>query len=357
MVHARHVALSDLCPCGSGKFYHDCCWEVRLEVWDDHVKTVSQEMQRRRNYGDIRLIVHATFQGKKMVAVSDQLFCGEWKFFPDFLRFYLPQVLTTEWVRAENCKSLAQRHPIMKWWQGMNEYLKTINQAQGQINGFQPDGATLAVMLLAYDLYVLRHHQALQAEVLRRLKQHTSFQGARHELFVAATCIRAGCKLDYEDETDRSRGHVEFHATHRASGAVFSVEAKSRHDEPGKKSARRRVGGLVNAALAKPRCHPFVIFVDVNAPAEHGPLIERHWFQAAKRSLDAAGSVKTDRDAFNLIVFTNHPFFSGGPPVPPPESISLVGKDPQYPMDESVVTAIQQATEQFGIVPMHFLDD
>jgi len=248
------------------------------------MKRISLEMQRRRDYGEIKPIIHARFQGKRFVAVGNQVLWGEWEFFPDFLRSYLPLVLTLEWGRAENSKPLAKRHPVMQWWHGMNEFLKTIDEAQTKSKGFQPDGATTAIILLAYDLYVLRHHQALQAEVVRRLKQHANFQGARHELFVAATCIRAGCTLEYEDETDHTRGHVEFHATHRASGAVFSVEAKSRHDETGKKSTRRRIGGLINAALAKPRCGPFVIFVDVNAPAEYGSQLERRWFQAAKRS-------------------------------------------------------------------------
>ena len=55
------------------------------------------------------------------------------------------------------------------------------------------------------------------------------FQGVRYELFVAATCIRAGFDIAYEDETDKTKKHPEFVATHRLTGQKISVEAKRRH--------------------------------------------------------------------------------------------------------------------------------
>ena len=93
--------------------------------------------------------------------------------------------------------------------------------------------------MLAYDLYVLRDKQVLQDDIIRRLKILDQFQGARHELFAAVSCIRAGYSIKYEDEKDGTRKHTEFIATHKKTGQKIAVEAKSKHrtgilDFPGK---------------------------------------------------------------------------------------------------------------------------
>lgn len=67
-----------------------------------------------------------------------------------------------------------------------------------------------AYLLLSYDLYLIRHHGALQKIIIERLKWEDQFQGTRHEIFAAATCIRAGFEIAYEDETDRIKKHPEF---------------------------------------------------------------------------------------------------------------------------------------------------
>jgi hypothetical protein len=57
-----------------------------------------------------------------------------------------------------------------------------------------------------------------------------SFQGARYETYAAAV-VRADL-IRPEGPGGRARTHCEFTATHRARGAAYSVEAKSR-DRPG----------------------------------------------------------------------------------------------------------------------------
>ena len=90
------------------------------------------------------------------------------------------------------------------------------------------DGILSALLALAYDLYVLRNYSKLQDEVVARLRHPDQFQGARYELFVAATFIRGGCDIGYEDESDGSKKHTEFVAKHQKSGFEMSVEAKAR---------------------------------------------------------------------------------------------------------------------------------
>src|SRR5262249_7558000 len=150
-------------------------------------------------------------------------------------------------------------------------------------------GAMRAYLLLAYDLYTLGHHSALQDRLLHRLRNADQYQGARHELFAAATCIRAGFDIQHEDETDRSSGHVEFVAVHRRTGARICIEAKSKRSKgvlgwPGDREpedkVRVRIGQLVNDALSKPRKHPLVIFVDLNLPPGAPAPRTEAWFKA-----------------------------------------------------------------------------
>ncbi len=110
---------------------------------------------------------------------------------------------------------------------------------------------------------------------MRRLQHKDQFQGARHEAFVAATCIRAGYDIDYEDESDGTTRHVEFTATHRATGQKVSVEAKSRHrpgvlgregTSVGSELVDAGIQRLIADALRKPASEPLVIFLDLNLP-------------------------------------------------------------------------------------------
>jgi len=159
------------------------------------------------------------------------------------------------------------------------------------------DGPSRAYLLVAYDLYVLRHHGTLQEHLVARLKQRDQFQGARYELTVTAAMIRAGFEIDFEDETDTSTRHPEFRATHRVVGEVIAVEAKSRHRPgvlafPGDSTpfAGFRVGihNLLHDALTKPTTLPYLVFVDANMPHEvASPLSIVPWQEEGMRTVAA----------------------------------------------------------------------
>jgi hypothetical protein len=54
------------------------------------------------------------WQGERIVAVRNRVYRSDrWKFFPDFLRDYVPAVLGMDWCKAEAAKSEAERHPII----------------------------------------------------------------------------------------------------------------------------------------------------------------------------------------------------------------------------------------------------
>lgn len=325
------------------------------------------ERDRREKFGEVRPVIHADFKGYKYVAVGSDLLCShQWRTFPDFLADYIKRALDPTWGKAELTKPFEGRHEIMKWYDGMCRYQQTQQRGPGGLYGAVPNGPTRAYLLLAYDLYTLRHHSALQAAVVRRLKHRDQFQGARHELFAAATCIRAGCDIWYEDETDNSSKHAEFIAAHRLTGQKIAVEAKSRHrpgvlGRPGQpqpaETLRAGIERLLKDALAKPVSHPYVIFVDLNLPPFEGLAFQAPWFEEVGDSVAKIGDACGAGDPFNLIVFSNQPdhYLDTDIPSPGGTILSVVGRNPRVLAEfPAAIAAIHEAAQKFGAIPNWF---
>lgn len=127
-------------------------------------------------------------------------------------------------------------------------------------------GAIAAYMHLAYDLYLIAHNEKLQSRLVERLKNIKQFYGALYEVRVAAAFVRAGFKLEFENEDDGSTSHCEFTATFVASGKKYSVEAKGHEKSDTGRTEKFRWGQRLQKALAKKANHPRIIFLDVNVP-------------------------------------------------------------------------------------------
>lgn len=76
------------------------------------------------------------------------------------------------------------------------------------------NGATNALMLLAYDLYTVENNSTLPPILLSRLRKDDQFQGARYELFCISALLRGGFSINYEDESDPPTSHLELVAAH-----------------------------------------------------------------------------------------------------------------------------------------------
>lgn len=299
------LGRNDPCTCGSGKKFKKCClWKVEPvnekpakpqimaskdgKVWTaappglhEKAMRVFHEKQRKENerqarFGQIRPQISMLWQGQRCVAVRNKLFYKEadkWKYFPDFLRDYAPEVLGLDWCKSEAAKPEAERHPVITWRAQGHAYM---NAQPAQPDGSRvalPSGEVAAYTNFAYDLYVVHDNGGLDEDLLQRLKNPVQFQGARHELFAEATCYRAGFTVQHENEKDVSTRHTEFTATHTATGQKISVEAKSRHREgvlgrPGIAAERPSFtfARLINDAAAKNPPNPLVIFLDTNLP-------------------------------------------------------------------------------------------
>ena len=219
----------------------------------------ANRVQRERQQGLGKPIISVDFNGRRLVAVKNRLLHSKgWLTFHDFLCDYIKMATGPEWGNAEIAKPLEQRHPILVWYQKLCEYQRTFVREPGKVHSATMTGAMAAYMHLAYDLYALDHNAELQDKLLARLRNHDNFTGARYEIYVAATFIRAGFDIEFEDEEDGSTTHCEFTATYRRTGKRFSVEAKRREGH------RIRIGRLFDKALSKHANHQRIVFIDIN---------------------------------------------------------------------------------------------
>jgi hypothetical protein len=237
----------------------------------------AQRIQRERQQGLGRPIVSAELNGTRFVAIKSRLACSQnWKTFHDFLKDYLGTILGGEWVNEELKKPLAERHLVLRWYHLLCLHQWKFATRPGEVYTAPMTGAAAAYLGLAYDLYALDHNAELQDRLVARLKNSDGFPGARYEAFVAATMIRAGFELEFENEQDGSTTHCEFTATSKVTGRKFSVEAK--HRETGEAShtakGRFRIGKRLQKALHRQAYHDRIVFIDINVPdlATNGEL-------------------------------------------------------------------------------------
>ena len=297
-------------------------------------------------------------------------YSGDWKTFPDFLAYYIRSILGNEWGAKELKKPFEEMHPIMQWFVEMCKFQRKQTPNKDGMYKATPNGATAAYLLLSYDLYILGHNAKMQDELVRRLKIKEQFQGARYELFAAGTCIRAGFDLQFEDETDRSKRHVEFVGTHRPTGQKISVEAKSRHRKgvlavPGEAKAedeiKVRIGSLLHDAMAKDHTYPLIVFIDLNIPPTKAETVfKKPISNEVKKIIRGLTKEYGYVDKFNLLVLTNHPHHYGRPDEPDPrrDVFAIIPRQsemvPQYP---GAIKVIFDEALAYGKLPQFFPKD
>jgi hypothetical protein len=96
-----------------------------------------------------------------------------------------------------------ERHEIVRLAEKVSDFQKRHCAKEGEIYSAVATAPAAAYLQIAYGLYVLKHNVGLQKFMIVRLKQKDLFQGARYELYVAASLIKGGFAVEYEDETDK----------------------------------------------------------------------------------------------------------------------------------------------------------
>jgi hypothetical protein len=388
------LGRNDPCSCGSGKKFKKCClskvepvkakppkqqimaskdgmvWKQAPPQLSEKAMRVFEEKQRKEQeriarFGEIRLRISLVWHGQRWVTVRNRIFYKEsekWKYFPDFLRDYVPEMLGLEWCKTEAAKPAAERHPIITWRAQGQAYM---NAQPSQPDGSRvalPSGELAAYTNFAYDLYVVDDNGDLDADLLRRLKNPAEFQGARHELFVEATCYRAGFTVQHENQKDVSKRHTEFIATHTQTGQKVSVEAKSRHREgvlgrPGIAEERPSFtfARLINDAVRKNPPNSLVIFLDTNLPFKWA---ERWLMPQAGKTLSRPMEIMlqeinrehNNTDPYTLLILSNHPHhYAIGNLDPRQHVLSVVSRQPKANL--AALQRLHVAATLYGNIP------
>ena len=339
--------------------------EIRKKMLEHDIK----QAQHKAQYGDVKQQITTDFQGLKFVAVGNQLHYGKsWKTFPDFLVGYLSNKLTPDWGNAEIAKPDDEKHQIVKLYQQYCLWQQKQKKDNDGIYRTLHSGVSAAYLQLAYDLYALDHHSKLQEEVIKRLKNKKGYQGARYELTVAATFIRAGFDIEYEDETDKANKHAEFLSTHKNTGQKIAVEAKSRHREgilghPGipKEQSKVRAGinRILNSALKKEIEFPYIICIDLNIPPIEGDIFESEVLKEIARTLETKERKLSEPNGFpaTMYVFTNYPHHYVHPDQLDPKKtwVSTLVKKPKHAFEnENIIHDINNALNKYGNIPNEF---
>ena len=368
MAKTAEVGRNDPCPCGSGPKYKKCCLTRAAEITQAARQVEERRKEHSKAYGEVKPVIHADFQGHTFVVVGDQLhYSRNWRTFTDFLFQYPKTVTGSEWWEAGLRKPYEARHPLVQWLNDMVKYRKSGRRVKDGLISSVPSGPMAAYLNLSYGLYTLRHNSELQDELVRRLKHPDQFQGAKYEVCVASSCVQAGFEINFEDESDKTKRHPEFIATHKATGQKISVEAKSKHRHgvlgyKGKGSSNQRAGvrRLLNDALDKPTTHPYVIFIDLNLPPCTEEDLKGHFREVASTTAKAEGDPKSDLSPFNLIFFTNHPHHYGDKDAPDPVKawVGRTAENPRIvPKHPGAINALYRALDGYGRIPSEFPAD
>lgn len=271
------------CPCGSRKKFKHChgVLGTRYPLDTPAIASLRQNLAareriRQAQQGLGKPVMSAHWQDHQFVAVGNKLHYSKiWKTFIDFLGDYLKTKIGAQWGNAEIAKPLAERHPLMQWYDALCRLQGRHITQPGQPTNMPVTGVVACFFSVAYGLYLLDHNVELQGRLIQRLKNPGNFQGAYYELQVASAFLLAGFTLALEDETDPSQKHCEFNATSPVTGKNYWVEAKmrgvvgelGRTTADGTKSSDPLSSFIkqLNGALAKPADCERMIFLDLNA--------------------------------------------------------------------------------------------
>ena len=283
------IGRNQPCPCGSGNKYKRCCGAFKTtpglgtrpyphpippEVLKHFARRERERIAHKARHGEVREIITAEVGDWRFVASGKTLvYSKTWNVFPDFLNNHLHGLLGQEWGQRQVKLPLVQQHPAVQW--------RTINALDhygtppGEDGLYKSDtGSANAWFRMAYDFYLVEHNAELQSKLLRRIRDADKFQGARFEAAVAAMMLASGYELQYCNEKGPGK-HPEFIATHKTTGHVLAVEAKSRH-RPGimgfqkgavaVPSASYDIDGLLREAVSKDTKEPLLVFIELNTP-------------------------------------------------------------------------------------------
>lgn len=277
---------------------------------------LKRKQKRRRKSGLGRVpITFKTQEGHFGQVVGNDVFLSKnWKTFHDFLLEYIVLILGCEWSATELKKPSKEKHQIIQLFEKVRAFQKK-HIIEGEVCSGIATAPVAAYLRIAYDLYVLKHNVGLQNFIIKRIKHNDLFQGARYELYVAVSLIKAGFFVEYIDETDKTKTNCEYVVTHNETGKKYSVEAKSKHrngiwgyiNKKQKNPLNLNIKRLLKNAIEKEADHPKIVFVDVNLPMEFGETSSKAWVQEVSSLVNKLETRSYAQNQSIYFLFTNSP--------------------------------------------------
>jgi hypothetical protein len=384
------VGRNDLCPCGSGKKFKKCHLALSPGIFvpvrksnnsppPNLIRRAREQFERERKkreehiakYGAVLPIMHVPdFHGKPLVAVGSTFYQPrERGTFTNFLFDHGLGRFGDEWLDEQNSLPLDSKHPLFVMHWKAQEFVRTQTvRPEGYVT-VKPNGPLSFCETFYHDLYTVAHNSDIDEDFMTRLRNRDQFQGAAHELFVEATCLRAGFSIIHEK--DSTRKNAELIAVHMKTGQHVAVEAKSRHRDgvmgrPGNRQddPDTRFGGLINNAIQKDPNNPLAIFVDTNLPADkahrfYAPISREPVILSERisRYIHKVRSARGGVDPYNVLVFTNHSQHYSEDDKPPPGDhwAAFISDKPRVPVfSESALRDLLNALDLYRNVPTDF---
>jgi hypothetical protein len=265
-------------------------------------------LQRQASaFGGARSPLVQQIDGMRIVVAGTQIFeiPSAWSFH-EFLLGYGQSQLGGDWITNN-----AENHPLVTHLVKGKAGIRPTGVSDGKFVAAIMNDDLFAFLSFAYDLFTLADNAEVQKSLFDRLRKPDQYQGARYEMFVAASLLRAGFKIAFEDESDSTTSHCEFTATSEQTNRSFSVEAKSRHrkspDFYDKTIPRSEMYRLMQSALAKNASHERIIFGDVNLPPDDKPIFQQNWHQEVAATLNQLEQKQRKNDPWPqaIVFFTN----------------------------------------------------
>jgi hypothetical protein len=272
-----------------------------------NAERVARLQRQLSAFGGARSPLDQQIDGMRLVVAGPQILeiPSTWTFH-EFLFSYGQSQLGTDWITNN-----IGNHPLVTHLVKGTAGIRPKGAGDGKFVPATMNGDLFAFLSFAYDLFTLADNAEVQKSLFERLRMSDQYQGARYEMFGAASLLRAGFKIAFEDESDSRISHCEFTATSKQTGRSFSVEAKSRHrkspyadDKTFPQSGMYR---LIQRALAKNANHERIIFADVNLPSDDKPVFQQNWHQEVAATLNQLEQNQRPNDPWPqaIIFFTN----------------------------------------------------
>lgn len=265
--------------------------------------------QQLHQFGGSRTPLQLDLDGMRMVVAGPAIYrvSLSWSF-REFLLSYGLDVVGRSVVADEPDRQNPQ-HPLAK--QLLAARMFTTEEG-GAVKLVGASCELDAFIHFCWDLFTVADNVGVQTALLRRLQKTSLYQGARYEVFVAASLVRAGFTIEFEREDDPTRKHCEFTATSKLTGKLFSVEAKSRH-RANHDNIKAGISRLTKKALGKQADHERITFIDVNLPHDTAELFQVPWHREVGTMLADLEARQDPKRPWprSILFFTNGTFSTG----------------------------------------------